>query len=89
MTATQIESRLAAHGISLPAPARSVANYLPYALSGKLLHTSGQLPLRDGALTAVGQLGPELDLAAGRKRSSRPTDPTASGSTGTPPTETN
>jgi enamine deaminase RidA (YjgF/YER057c/UK114 family) len=61
-----IETRLKDLGVPLPEPARSVANYLPYTLSGNLLRTSGQLPLQDGALFATGLLGQDLDLTTGR-----------------------
>jgi enamine deaminase RidA (YjgF/YER057c/UK114 family) len=67
MSTALIESRLAARGLALPTPARSVANYLPYVQAGRLLHTSGQLPLRDGSLTATGRLGADLDVAAGQE----------------------
>ncbi|MEV0174196.1 RidA family protein [Streptomyces sp. NPDC050803] len=61
-----IEARLTELGVPLPEPARSVANYLPYTRSGTLLRTSGQLPLRDGALVATGLLGRDLDVATGQ-----------------------
>ena len=38
-----IAARLAELGISLPEPAKAVANYVPYVQSGNLLHISGQL----------------------------------------------
>ena len=61
-----IESRLAEMGVVLPAAAAPAANYLPYAQTGNLLFTAGQLPLKDGKLTASGLLGRDLDTAAGR-----------------------
>lgn len=66
MTIT-VEDRLSELGVVLPAPARSVANYQPYVLTGNLLYTSGQLPMRDGVFTATGKLGEDLDVAAGRE----------------------
>ncbi|OFI39513.1 hypothetical protein BIU82_00055 [Arthrobacter sp. SW1] len=62
-----LEARLADNGIELPEPARSVAAYLPYVHSGNLLFTSGQLPLRDGALVASGRLGAGVDVPAGQE----------------------
>lgn len=59
------EQRLAALGIDLPAPAAPAANYVPFMQSGNLLFTAGQLPLKDGKLTASGLLGRDLDTAAG------------------------
>ena len=61
-----IESRLAEMGVVLPEAAAPAANYLPYAQAGNLLFTAGQLPLKDGKLTASGLLGRDLDTAAGR-----------------------
>ncbi|MFG2430423.1 RidA family protein [Streptomyces sp. NPDC048590] len=61
-----IEKHLTELGVPLPEPARSVANYLPYTRSGHLLRTSGQLPLRDGALVATGLLGQNLDVPTGQ-----------------------
>ncbi len=58
--------RLAALGIELPVAAAPAANYIPFAQSGTLLFTSGQLPLKDGKLTATGLLGRDLDVAAGQ-----------------------
>ena len=48
-----IEKRLADLGITIPAAAAPAANYVPFAQSGKLLLTSGQLPLVDGKLVAA------------------------------------
>ncbi len=62
-----IEKRLSDLGISLPVPAVPVANYVPFARSGNLLLTSGQLPLKDGKLTATGLLGRDGDVAAGQE----------------------
>ena len=38
-----IADRLTELGISLPEPAKAVANYVPFVRSGNLLHISGQL----------------------------------------------
>ena len=62
-----IEKRLSDLGISLPVPAVPVANYVPFARSGNLLLTSGQLPLKDGKLTATGLRGRDVDVAAGQE----------------------
>lgn len=59
------ESRLAALGITLPTPATPVANYLPWTRSGSLIVISGQLPLRDGKLLAIGKLGGAVGLDVG------------------------
>jgi enamine deaminase RidA (YjgF/YER057c/UK114 family) len=66
MSAT-IEDRLREMGVDLPMPAKSVANYLPYVHAGKLLMTSGQLPLTDGRLAEMGLLGRDIGVAAGQR----------------------
>lgn len=62
-----IEKRLAALDVSIPEAAAPAANYLPFVGSGKLLLTSGQLPMADGKLQATGLLGKDLDVEAGKK----------------------
>ena len=62
-----IQNRLAALGVTLPAAAAPAANYVPFAQSGKLILTSGQLPISDGKLAVTGLLGRELDVAAGKE----------------------
>lgn len=63
------EDRLAALGISLPASAAPVANYLPFLLSGPLLAVSGQLPIGpSGKLDPAhtGKLGAAVSSKAGQ-----------------------
>lgn len=52
-------------GIELPEPPSPAAAYQPFARSGSLLLTAGQLPLVDGRLPATGKLGADLDTEAG------------------------
>ncbi len=59
------ETRLAAAGLTLPAAAAPVAAYVPTVIAGGLLHVSGQLPFRDGAVV-TGRLGDDVDLAGGQ-----------------------
>ncbi|WP_062294675.1 RidA family protein [Demequina phytophila] len=54
MSASQ---RLAALGLTLPEVATPVGTYVPARRHGDLVHTSGQLPLADGDLLAVGVVG--------------------------------
>ncbi|GAA2819662.1 enamine deaminase RidA (YjgF/YER057c/UK114 family) [Aminobacter aminovorans] len=62
-----IEKRLSDLGITLPAAAAPAANYVPFMASGKLVFTAGQLPLKDGKLTATGLLGRDVDVAGGKE----------------------
>lgn len=62
-----IDENLARLGVTLPVAAAPAANYAPFAQSGALLFTAGQLPLRDGKLTAAGLLGRDLSTAQGRE----------------------
>lgn len=48
--------RLRQLNIALPTPPQPVGSYLPVAVEGNLLFTSGQLPMRGGVLLAVGQV---------------------------------
>jgi enamine deaminase RidA (YjgF/YER057c/UK114 family) len=50
-------ARLAELGIELPAVVPPVAAYVPAVRHGDLVHTSGQLPMVDGALTVTGKVG--------------------------------
>lgn len=62
-----IEDRLQAAGVSLPEAAAPAANYVPYALFGNLLQTSGQLPLDGGRLAVTGKLGGAISLEDGQR----------------------
>jgi len=57
------EDRLRDLGLTLPAAPAPVASYVPWTRAGALVFTSGQLPMRDGQLTAVGRAGVELTTA--------------------------
>lgn len=59
-----IEARLKELDITLPVAAAPVAAYVPAVLAGGLLHVSGQLPFRDGALM-TGRMGEDRDLDYG------------------------
>lgn len=62
-----IETRLQELGITLPVAAAPAANYVPFAQTGSLLLTSGQLPLEGGKLIHTGLLGRELDVSQGQE----------------------
>lgn len=52
-----VSARLAELGIRLPGVVPPVAAYIPATVHGDLVYTSGQLPMRDGALPATGKVG--------------------------------
>ena len=59
------EQALADLGFTLPPPPAPAGNYLPFVRTGKLVFLAGTLPLRDGVITHSGQVGRDLDVAAG------------------------
>lgn len=52
---------------TLPDPPQSLANYVPYQLTGTLLLTAGILPLDKGTLAYTGALQTEADIEKGTK----------------------
>ena len=52
-----VADRLAELGLALPSVVPPVAVYVPAVRSGALVFTSGQLPMVDGQLAAVGKVG--------------------------------
>ena len=65
-----IDAKLAALGLTLPEAAAPVAAYVPAVAAGGLLHISGQLPFKDGALM-TGRLGEDRDLEFGAEAAQR------------------
>lgn len=63
----QIDKRLAELGISLPAAAKPVANYVPWVRTGNLVFISGQVPFENGKVAYAGQLGGTVSLEDGVK----------------------
>ena len=59
------ETRLQELGLTLPAPPKPVATYIPAVLAGNLLFLSGVLPSRDGQLVVTGKLGQALSIEQG------------------------
>ncbi len=58
---SQVEDRLTALGVTLPAAVAPVANYVPFVRAGALLHISGQVSTAaDGGIKGV--VGTEVDL---------------------------
>jgi enamine deaminase RidA (YjgF/YER057c/UK114 family) len=63
---TDIASRLAELGLTLPEAAAPVAAYVPTVLTGNLLHISGQVSIENGE-RMLGRLGEDRDLDYGRR----------------------
>lgn len=51
------DQNLANLGITLPTPAKPVANYVGWVQTGNLVFTAGQLPLVEGKVTTAGVCG--------------------------------
>lgn len=54
--------RLREHNITLPPAATPVGSYIAGTKVGKLILVSGQLPMAEGKLTAVGKVGSDVAL---------------------------
>jgi enamine deaminase RidA (YjgF/YER057c/UK114 family) len=65
-----IDAKLAELGLTLPEPAAPIAAYVPAVEAGGLLHISGQLPFKDGAIM-TGRLGEDRDTAYGVEAAQR------------------
>ena len=65
-----VEQRLAELGLTVPAVAAPVADYVPALRTGAYVYTSGQLPFADGELAVTGTVGAgvSLDEAASAAR---------------------
>jgi enamine deaminase RidA (YjgF/YER057c/UK114 family) len=61
----QIDKRLQELGITLPVPAKPVANYVGWVNTGNLVFTAGQVPLKDGKIEYQGKLGKDYTVAQG------------------------
>jgi enamine deaminase RidA (YjgF/YER057c/UK114 family) len=57
---SKVEARLAELGVNLPEPNAPVANYVPFVLSGNLLHISGQVSVDAGG-GIKGVVGEDVD----------------------------
>jgi len=61
-----IESRLVECGIVLPDAPAPQANYVPYVVSGNLVHVSGQIPIDGDGTLIKGRVGADLSLDEGQ-----------------------
>lgn len=65
--AGEIDARLKGMGIDLPAPAKPVANYVPFVRTGNLVFISGQVTMSHGELRYVGKVGKEISVEDAKK----------------------
>ena len=65
--AGEIDARLKGMGIDLPAPAKPVANYVPFVRTGSLVFISGQVTMSHGELRYVGKVGKEISVDDAKK----------------------
>ena len=63
----EIEKRVKELGYDIPVAAAPAANYVPFVISGNVLHISGQLPMLDGKLAVTGHVGKDVDVAGAQK----------------------
>ena len=67
MAASQgVAGRLSAAGLDLPAGPAALGDYVPAVRTGSLVFTSGQLPMKAGALLATGAVGSGTDADTAR-----------------------
>jgi enamine deaminase RidA (YjgF/YER057c/UK114 family) len=59
------ESKLLEMGIVLPEAPAAVGAYVPWARTGNLIVTSGQLPWKDGKLAVTGKLDGDVTIEQG------------------------
>jgi enamine deaminase RidA (YjgF/YER057c/UK114 family)/uncharacterized protein (DUF952 family) len=64
---SEAEKRLAAMGLSLPAPAAPAGTYVPWVRTGNLVAVAGQVPFVEGKLPLKGKVGAELTPEQGKE----------------------
>jgi enamine deaminase RidA (YjgF/YER057c/UK114 family) len=62
-----VEMKLRNRGFEIPAPAASLASYVPTLQVGNLVYISGQLPVKDGKLAVQGVVGSDLGVEDAKK----------------------
>ena len=62
-----IDAKLAELGVTVPATAAPLANYIGYNIVGKLVVVSGQIPLVDGKIVVTGKLGAGVTVEQGQQ----------------------
>ena len=62
---SRVEARLQELGITLPTPPAPVASYVPYVITGNLVHVSGQVSV-DASGGIKGKLGDQIEVEEGQ-----------------------
>ena len=60
-------ARLVELGVDLPVVVKPLGSYVPAVRSGKLVYTSGQLPMQDGKLVRAGKVGVDVAPEHGKE----------------------
>jgi enamine deaminase RidA (YjgF/YER057c/UK114 family) len=60
-------ARLAELGVDLPVVVKPLGSYVPAVRCGKLVYTSGQLPMQDGKLAQAGKVGVDVAPEHGKQ----------------------
>src|SRR5262245_60506409 len=68
---TDARRRLAEPGPTLPPVSPALAAYVPAVRSGSYVYVSGQLPMADGRLIAVGKVGAEVSPEQAKELAAR------------------
>ena len=61
-----VRQKLESMGVQLPVPTAAVGAYVPAKRVGNLVYVSGQVPMRDGKLTAIGQVPGRCSVEAAK-----------------------
>jgi enamine deaminase RidA (YjgF/YER057c/UK114 family) len=59
---TDVRTKLAELGLTLPVAALPIAAYVPAVRTGNIVFTAGQLPLVDGAMAETGKTGGDVSV---------------------------
>lgn len=63
----QLSKKMQKLGYELPQVASPAANYVPYVITGNLIHIAGQIPFINGEKMHMGRLGEDMVLEDGVK----------------------
>jgi enamine deaminase RidA (YjgF/YER057c/UK114 family) len=67
----KVKHSLSEAGHALPGQPVALGSYVPAVRAGDLVFTSGQLPMQEGALLAVGSVGGEVDVETAKSCATR------------------